>query len=186
MPHRSARHRLDGAVDRPVALGRRRADRLREHGPHDGGEARHVLTIGRPPDGGRHLLGAFDDERLGERQSGPSRLGADFGAARTRGAVPAPPAGLGVCWSPRRLCIVARDSVRSWNARSFSLISALRGGEWNTCVFQRIPKTFPKATYKIFFAPRIHTVGLEVPRQFPALLLRRKYSSGAVRWSVRG
>ena len=31
VPHRPARRRLDRAVDRPVALGRRGADRLCEH-----------------------------------------------------------------------------------------------------------------------------------------------------------
>ena len=38
--HLAARGRLDGAVDRPVALGCGRAHRLREHATRDGGEVR--------------------------------------------------------------------------------------------------------------------------------------------------
>ena len=65
---------------------------------------------------------AWSEITLTERQSGPSRLGADFGAPRTRGAAPAPPAGLGVCWSPRRPCIVGVTVTTFRGDRNFARV----------------------------------------------------------------
>ena len=100
---------------------------------------------------------AWSEIILTERQSGPSRLGADFGAPRTRGAAPAPPAGLGVCWSPRRPCIVGVNldlGVRTtfFLDGFFSLFSA-KGGEVEYVGIPTYSNNFPKSdVFRIKFS----------------------------------
>ena len=57
---------LDAAVDRPIALGRRRADRLRQHLRRHAREDGQVLAVQAPPLRRRHLLGVQDHGGSGE------------------------------------------------------------------------------------------------------------------------